>query len=346
MDSEKILPVIDLGLAKGPTRSTLVKQLRDALTTVGFIYLTGVEGFDEVELLRLTKWFFSLPMEKRMAISKKSFNPQSAHEYRGFFPVIPGAVSHKEAFEIGPRKEEGTKMPQDSIAAKIFCEDNQWPEEDTEMGRHFRAWMENYHYIMTETSLEILRLIAEGFGAPSDFYTSIFSPTNTSLSTLRLIHYPARPNPPESARDGDYVIQTAEHHDSTMVTLLATFPEYPGLQVRWWQDNSIIDVPHKPGHLVMNIGDLLSHTTGGKLKATKHRVVDTCGDRLSVPFFMEPRFDANVNVALPGETLQDTTTRNYGPWLFEKISKWAEYEDLIRRLSEMEKSETKDGQSM
>ncbi|MPC32488.1 hypothetical protein E2C01_025800 [Portunus trituberculatus] len=58
MDSEKVLPVIDLGLAKGPTRSALVEQLRDALTTVGFIYLKGVEGFDEVELLRLTKWFY------------------------------------------------------------------------------------------------------------------------------------------------------------------------------------------------------------------------------------------------------------------------------------------------
>lgn len=56
--SKKELPVIDLRLAKGSTRGALVKQLREALTTVGFIYLKGVEGFDEVELLRLTKWFY------------------------------------------------------------------------------------------------------------------------------------------------------------------------------------------------------------------------------------------------------------------------------------------------
>nr|XP_027230375.1 1-aminocyclopropane-1-carboxylate oxidase-like [Penaeus vannamei] len=94
--SEKVLPVIDLRLARGSTRPALVQQLKKALTEVGFIYLVGVEGYDEEELLRLTKWFFSLPLEMRMRISKKSFNPECEHEYRGFFPVIPGEVSHKE----------------------------------------------------------------------------------------------------------------------------------------------------------------------------------------------------------------------------------------------------------
>lgn len=61
--------------------------------------------------------------------------------------------------------------------------------------------MENYTENMTEAALEILRLIAEGFGAPSEFYTDIFRQPH--LSTLRLIQYPARPNPPDDARDGD-----------------------------------------------------------------------------------------------------------------------------------------------
>lgn len=343
-NEDKVLPVIDLSLAKGPNRGVLVKQLHEALTTVGFIYLKGVDGFDEHELLRLTKWFFSLPMEKRMAISKKSFNSTCSHEYRGFFPVIPGEVSHKEAFEIGEKQDELYNASITSIAAKVICEDNQWPEEHTDMGKHFRTWMENYHKTMTEASLELLRLIAEGFNAPSEFYTPLFTPKH--LSTLRLIHYPPRPNPPESARDGDCVIQTAEHHDSVMITLLATFPEYPGLQVRWWKDDSIIDVQHRPGHMVMNIGDLLSHTTGGKLRATRHRVVDRCGDRLSVPFFLEPRFDANVNVVLPGTGIEAAKTRNYGPWLLDKLSKWAEYKDFIRRMEQIEGNWWKEGQSV
>ena len=54
------LPVIDLGQAAcgGAARAALVTQLRRALTEVGFLYLKGVNGFDEDELLRITKWFF------------------------------------------------------------------------------------------------------------------------------------------------------------------------------------------------------------------------------------------------------------------------------------------------
>lgn len=329
MEEEKVLPVIDLSLAKGPTRAGLVKELHQALTTVGFIYLKNVDGYDEEALLRHSKWFFSLPMEQRMAISKKSFNPKCSNEYRGYFPVIPGAVSHKEAFEIGS-KQGKPKEELISLEEKFILEDNQWPVEDSEEGRNFRAWMEVYHEKMTEASRELLSLIAEGYNAPSDFYTDIFR--DPHLSTLRLIRYPARPNPPDEARDGDAVIQTAEHQDTTMVTLLATFAEYPGLQVRWWKDDSIIDVAHKPGHLVMNIGELLSYTSGGALKATRHRVIDCCGDRLSVPFFLEPRFHANVNVVLPGCEQRESQPKYYGPWLLEGICKWAEYKDLCRRI--------------
>lgn len=335
--SEKVLPVIDLRLARGSTRPALVQQLKKALTEVGFIYLVGVEGYDEEELLRLTKWFFSLPLEMRMRISKKSFNPECEHEYRGFFPVIPGEVSHKEGFEMGP-KVENRPIPAKTVAARLFNEDNQWPTEDpagdANMPKHFRTWMEEYHSNMTEASLELLRLIAEGFEAPTEFFTPMF--TGNHLSTLRLIHYPPRPNPPEEARDGEYVIQTAEHRDTVMVTLLATFKDYPGLQVRWI-DDTLLDVPHRPGHLVVNIGALLATISGGKLKATRHRIIDCCGDRFSVPFFLEPRYDANINVVLPGGTPELSSDEDecveYGPWLFKLTTRFAEYRDLIERAS-------------
>ncbi|XP_042226693.1 1-aminocyclopropane-1-carboxylate oxidase-like [Homarus americanus] len=340
--SAKELPVIDLRLAKGTTRGALVKQLREALTDVGFIYLAGVDGCDEGELLRLTHWFFSLPIETRMKISKKSFNPASDYEYRGYFPVIQGEVSHKEGFEVGAKLETQLSSP-DKLEEKIFYEDNQWPVDpsgDTTFTDYFRTWMENYHQKMTEASLELLRLISEGFDAPTEFFTPLFTPDH--LSTLRLIHYPPRPHPPESARVGEVVIQTGEHRDSVMLTLLTTFKQYPGLQVRW-KDDSILDVPHRPGLLVVNIGMVLAAISGGKLKATSHRVIDCCGDRFSVPFFLEPRYHGNINIVLPGGTPTLTTDPEeevpYGPWIFNKITRFAEYKDLIKRVA-------KDGTSM
>ncbi|KAK8725881.1 hypothetical protein OTU49_010535 [Cherax quadricarinatus] len=229
--SKKELPVIDLRLAKGSTRGSLVRQLREALTTVGFTYLTGVDGYDENELLRLTRWFFSLPLEDRMKISRKCFNPECKNEYRGYFPVIPGEVSHKEGFEIGPKMDTEPMNPEslktkmdtepmnpeslktkdtestnlESFMIQFFYEENQWPDDPsghTATAKYFKTWMENYHQKMTEAALELLRLIAEGFDAPSDFFTSLFVPRH--LSTLRLIHYPARTDAPEWARDGEY----------------------------------------------------------------------------------------------------------------------------------------------
>ncbi|XP_064122729.1 uncharacterized protein LOC135226964 [Macrobrachium nipponense] len=335
--TEKELPVIDLRLAHGNTRPALVKKLREAMTTVGFIYLTGLSDFDDAELLRLSRWFFAIPLEERMKISKKTFSPTCDYEYRGFFPVIPGAVSHKEALEMGPYLEQRPNPPSENLGVRMFFEDNQWPNPagDQNTAKYFRKWMENYHKKMTDASLELLRLIAEGFDAPTEFFTPLFEYDH--LSTLRLIHYPARPNPPESARDGDYVIQTAEHNDTGVITLLATFEEYPGLQVRWWEDDSLLDVPYRKGHLVVNIGNVLSSISGGRLKATRHRVVDLCGDRLSVPFFLEPRFGGNINVALPGGTpklgYDPEEVVEYGPWLFKNMTRFAEYKDLVERVA-------------
>ena len=50
----------------------------------------------------------------------------------------------------------------------------------------------------------------------------------------------------------------------------------------------------EPEVLVVNIGSNLSVITGGKVKATKHRVVDTGMDRYSCPFFMYPKLSARI----------------------------------------------------
>lgn len=104
-----------------------------------------------------------------------------------------------------------------------------------------------------------------------------------------------------------------------------------------WIDDTLLDVPHRPGHLVVNIGALLATISGGKLKATRHRIIDCCGDRFSVPFFLEPRYDANINVVLPGGTPELSSDEDecveYGPWLFKLTTRFAEYRDLIERAS-------------
>ena len=53
------LPVIDLNKAKNPIqRKQEVNKLYDALTTSGFFYLKGIEGYDAQEILNVSKWFY------------------------------------------------------------------------------------------------------------------------------------------------------------------------------------------------------------------------------------------------------------------------------------------------
>uniref|UniRef100_A0A7S1N596 Isopenicillin N synthase-like Fe(2+) 2OG dioxygenase domain-containing protein n=1 Tax=Eutreptiella gymnastica TaxID=73025 RepID=A0A7S1N596_9EUGL len=78
-------------------------------------------------------------------------------------------------------------------------------------------------------------------------------------------------------------------------------------------DGSWIGVDRPPHSFVCNIGDMLMQSTGGQYRATPHRVIASQeADRISIPFFFEPNFDAVVNpVSLPDGS--PTCTSNPDP---------------------------------
>merc|ERR1712113_226918 len=97
--------------------------------------------------------------------------------------------------------------------------------------------------------------------------------------------------------------------DDGMFTLLFTdgqegleiCPEWGGLGVH--RDEEMhnpslnwIPVVHKPHHLLVNLGTLLSHWSGSKFKSTLHRVMNygNTKERYSMPFFYESNIDAPV----------------------------------------------------
>ena len=94
------LTMIDMIEAKVDTKKAAAK-VYEALSQVGFAYLVNIPGFKPDKLFKLTKWFFDLPLENKMQIAKKAFRESNKNAYRGYFPVIPGGHSFKEAFEVG-----------------------------------------------------------------------------------------------------------------------------------------------------------------------------------------------------------------------------------------------------
>ncbi|XP_046566711.1 2-oxoglutarate-Fe(II) type oxidoreductase hxnY-like [Haliotis rubra] len=336
METNVQLPVIDLKKAQDNTqRLQVAGELVTALETVGFLYVDNAPGVDLETLLENTKRLFSLSSEEKRMISKHKWNPINKNRYRGYFPLQPDDISYKEGFEIGVEN-----CPfNDPDIHPMFTEPNLWPRYMDGFDEFLRD-MQQYYKAVLNTGTEILRLLALGSGLDEYWFESMFLPD--TLSTLRLLHYPLRSsNPPDTAKDGDTVLCCSEHSDSGFVTLLSTF-HYRGLQI-FNQNDKWVDVEPRPNSLVMNIGDILSKTSNGRFKATRHRVVETGMDRYSVPFFFEPRYGAEIGRMMPFKQVMNNNytetndhefapenSTKYGPWLIGKMQQFAEYKDILK----------------
>ena len=88
-----------------------------------------------------------------------------------------------------------------------------------------------------------------------------------------------------------------------------------------------MDVPPQEGNLAINFGRLLERWTGGKIKATEHRVIGTGRERFSVPFFYEARVDAEI-APLPLAGAEAFEPFYFGDHLWASIVKFVEFHGM------------------
>ncbi|MCO5586756.1 hypothetical protein L7F22_040698 [Adiantum nelumboides] len=99
------------------------------------------------------------------------------------------------------------------------------------------------------------------------------------------------------------------HTDYGLITLVNQDAEPCALQVRN-QAGNWIWAPPIPEAFVVNIGDMLKIFSNGLYQPTLHRVINNSPlYRVSVPFFLEPNFDAVIE---PLEFCSDKTQANAG----------------------------------
>lgn len=186
---------------------------------------------------------------------------------------------------------------------------NTWPTSPPE----FRKVYEEYIRLMLELGTAVVRAMGMALG---DGMEDIFvNNTRESWWVMRAIGYP--PLPPDSTRDESGGVSCGAHCDYGCVTLLLA-DETKGALQAWVEDDEKegrwVDVDPKPGALVVNIGDMMERWSGGKWKATRHRVVHRGeGYRVSVPFFFEPDWNAKV----PGLPHEGEVV--YGKYLEAKV---------------------------
>ncbi|QVM10206.1 hypothetical protein D8B26_004867 [Coccidioides posadasii str. Silveira] len=245
------IPLIDLSLAKDPlTRPVLFEQLRYALISVGFLYISNHGVPEKVinDLVNVLPELFDLPESAKEEIALRN----SPH-FLGYSSVgsetTGGKADKREQAEFAT--ELLAVESKDAPLYERLRGPNQWPPQLPPL----RPAVTSYIQELTALGERFLRLVAEALSLPQETFFHFLSDQHR----LKLVHYPGASNSPSSGTitqgNGDW-----------------------------------IDVPVIPGTFVVNIGQAFEVVTNGVCKATTHRVLMSgYKDRYSVPFFQGVR---------------------------------------------------------
>jgi len=329
-----MVPRIDIGAllhdADG-ARTAVDAQLAAAAADIGFLSVVGLAGAvplgprARAELLAI----FSLDQAARARLWRRKFAPAHPNIYRGYFPPQPGNVTLKEGIDLGPDVLYGARV---TCAGDPLREATPLPEEAQLPG--WRAAVARYYAAMERVARALMQSVARGLGLEERFFDGAF---HEGLSTLRLLRYPAR-SATELASCTDARVWVehggarryltgAAHTDSGFLTLLAQ-DGVPGLQARA-RDGGWVDVPPEEGALAVNFGQVLERWSGGRIRATEHRVIGAGTERFSIPFFYEARADAAI-APLPHDPPQSFAPFLYGDYLWARMTDFVEFRGLER----------------
>ncbi len=280
------IPTIDISQFNVRDSASLAKlgrALGECARGLGFFVLTN---HTVPSALRERVFAQSAQLFATDATAKAKLSIQHTGNNRGYVALgeerlnsaMPGDV--KEAFNMG------WDLPADHpdvVARKPFRGVNVWP--DTQALPQFRATMLEYFNACHQLGLQLHRALAQELGVAENFFDDKL---DQPLATLRLLHYPPRPERFEEGQIG-----AGEHTDYGNLTLLVT-DDAGGLEVRT-RAGEWLAVPNIPGAIICNIGDCLMRWTNDVFISTPHRVVNPVGrERFSVAFFLDPNPDAVV----------------------------------------------------
>jgi len=148
--------------------------------------------------------------------------------------------------------------------------------------------------------------MAQGLGMTTDEWESLRARVDDSFWVMRIIGYPPLPNDDDGFSCGahkDYGCLTFLYADPTPSALqvfssrpAAVSMADPKKVVRVGSEQGVwINADPIPGCVVCNIGEMWEIWTNGLYRSTLHQVIHRGSNyRVSIPFFFEPNFDAEV----------------------------------------------------
>ena len=279
------VPVIDFSLDD----NSISQQLWDAATTVGFFTVirhgvpaaTIQAGFDA------SAAFFARELEAKREASPFAAHLNSGYEFMSQVRPSTGTADQKESLQITAR--EGAM-------------NGRWPSEPASLEPASKALLEASHGLASR----ILSLL-EPRACPSLPHGTLASShrlwAEDGQCTLRMLHYPPTQPPEPPPTDGSsappQLWRAGPHTDWDCVTLLYQLPGNEGLECA---ANPRVGAAHTgwltvdpiEGGIAVNIGDMLSRWSDGRLLSNLHRVrMPTTAEcqppksRYSMAFFMQ-----------------------------------------------------------
>ncbi len=323
--SNESLPIIDIASLSGSSIDVarIGAALDRACCEFGFFYVTG-HGIDpalSARMIALAREFFALPLEQKLAIAMA----HGGRAWRGYFPVdgelTSGRPDRKEGIYFGT--ELGPDDPRVRAGIPLHGM-NLFPPMPG-----FREAVLTYVDKVTAVGQVLLRGIAAGLGLGPDYFLERYTREPTVL--FRVFNYP-----PSTAGAHDNELGVGEHTDYGLLTLLRQ-DEIGGLEI--WHEDRWLPAPPVPDSFVCNVGDMLERLTAGRYVSALHRVRNvSTQDRISIPLFLDPNFDAvlaPIEVLAPDSSAGNRNRRErrwdntdlatisgtYGDYLLNKVSK-------------------------
>ena len=272
-----MIPNIDLQALINRDSETL-KQVREAAENIGFMTLsnTAISSGDVTSTLDMYRRFFKSPIAVKQSVDMSVTGSNRGWGASKSEQVNPKAnPDYKEVFDCGV--EVAADDPQANLS--VYAP-NHWPNTPED----FQRKIENYFTAARAVAMNVLEGIAVSIGEDAQFFADKFT---KPMALLRSNYYPERPI---KATENDFGI--AAHTDYGCLTLLATDGQ-AGLEVKL-RDGTWMPLSAEPGTFVINFGEMLESWSGGKIKATLHRVIGGAQERISIPLFFNPNYDTNV----------------------------------------------------
>lgn len=257
---ERHIPVIDLAgiVGGGPERrKEIIKTLSDTLEEWGFFQVVnhGIPQPVLDEMIAGSRRFYDLDPAAKKPYYNRTIDTTRKFQYLSNFYLYTGHVTNWR----------------DSTMAVM--EPTPAPEEFPEC---FRDVTVEFGEAVKKLGHTFMELISEAMGLKPNHLKEMDCAEEVFLLTH---YYPPCPQP-------ELAVGINKHADNDILTILLQ-DEVGGLQVL--HNDLWYDVPHIPGALVINTGDLLQLLSNDKYKSVIHRVQSKKDGRISVTVFFRPK---------------------------------------------------------